>query len=181
MSLWNAKDADGFPQAPILPELSRDVCLNPKGLRSFLQLSRANTDDVVKQRLNSLLNSGKRPKEELCEEFTHGIMYKSWKDRLSAIEYCNGQSVELEREIESHQEAELQGKDIDPRIDPYAAADFQELKNSKYNQLRQLQNWVKNEKLIEDIVQNRSTGILNDVCVSSRLANQFQDWSASQK
>lgn len=179
MSFWNQSKEDAFPDSPQVPELSKEVCLNPKGLRAFLKLSRANTDDVIKQRINSLLNDKKHPREEICTQFSESILYKSWKERLSVIEFCDKESVSLEKSIESNQEPELQEKYVDPRIDPYAAREFNELKNSKYIQLRELQNWVKNEKLVEDIVQNRSTEILSDNCGVSNWKQNFNDWSSS--
>lgn len=181
MSFWNQSKDDAFPSPPQLPELSKDVCLNPKGLRAFLKLSRASTDDVIKQRINSLLNDKKHSKADICDSFASSILYKSWNDRLSAIEYCDQQSVTLEKSIESNQEQELQEKYVDPRIDPYAAGEFKELKESKYRQLRVLQNWVQNEKTIENIVQERSIEILSDNCGVAGWNEKFKQWSASQK
>lgn len=181
MSFWNQNKEDEFPESPEVPQLSKETCLNPKGLRAFLKLSRANTDDVIKQRLNSLLNDKQHAKTDICQSFADSILYKGWNDRLAAIEFCDREAVTLKTAIESNQESELQEKYVDPRIDPYAASEFKELKESKYRQLSELQNWVKNEKLIEDIVQSRSIGILTDNCGMSNWNEKFKQWSASQK
>lgn len=181
MSFWNQSNEDAFPESPRVPDLSRGACLNPKGLRAFLKLSRANTDDVIKQRLNSLLNDMKHTKADICNNFTDSILFQSWRDRLGAIEFCDKESVNLEKAIESNQEPELQEKYVDPRIDPYAAREFKELKESKYKQLKELQHWVHNEKLVEDIIQSRSVEILSDNCGMSDWTQQFKDWTNSLK
>lgn len=53
---------------------------------------------------------------------------------------------------------------IDTRIDPYALRDSQQELEEKYSKVDQLLNWVNNEKTIEQIVRNRSIGILQDTC-----------------
>ncbi|KAH3679968.1 hypothetical protein WICMUC_000711 [Wickerhamomyces mucosus] len=167
MSLWNDKtDVNAYPDSPQEPDLlNLDVCLSSKGLREFLNLSRHNTDDVIKQRLNSRLNDRNYSKSEVCKDFIDTIVIKNWTTRLKVIKFCSYQSELLESQLKREEEPNSTGLgEVDLRVDPYAIKDLESIKEEKYRQLSSLKNWVANEREIERIVQNRSLEVLQDTC-----------------
>lgn len=171
---------DKFPEPPVRPELSRESCLSPSGLRAFLRLSRANTDDVLKQRINALLRDDTQSKETICHGLSQDFLMASWKQRLETIEYCGRFSEELLKDVQSNEDQDLKDKLVDLRVNPYAQIDFDELKEQKFAQVDALKAWVSNERTIEDIVQSRSTAIMNERCGElSGWKAKFQQWSTS--
>lgn len=179
MALWNDKtDPDAFPEQPQQPTLSPSACLSPRGLRAFLALSRHSTDDVLRQRLNSL-ESHKRV--SLCTEYAQSTLFPAWKARSSAIEYCSSYAATLRTQLNDETEPEVQRivQNEDLRLDPYAQRDLEVLKDSKSAQLTSLENWISNERTIETIVRDRSSDILRDVCGYEEAMTAFEKWGSS--
>ncbi|KAI0464725.1 hypothetical protein LJB42_002348 [Komagataella kurtzmanii] len=171
--MWS-KNAEPIiePQTVRIHSLSRDACLTPKGVRSFLKLSRLSTDDVLKQQLNNKLNhhestysNRKKEKSSICNVFFESSILPAWEARSNAIEFCHKEAVKFRQEIKS-EESQINRRNelVDTRIDPYALRDLQQELEEKYLQVDQLLNWVNNEKTIEQIVRSRSIGMLQDTC-----------------
>ncbi|ODV63852.1 Mix23p ASCRUDRAFT_21315, partial [Ascoidea rubescens DSM 1968] len=152
--------------------LNRETCLSAKGVRTFLKLSRLGSDDILRQRLNSVIDKSRNiegGKEAICEGFVRDIIYPAWKSRERAIEYCSEEVKTMGREIEE-EEKKTGGKRGDEeheynlRIDPYAERDGIRMDKKKYETIDNLSNWLNNETLIEGIVRDRSLEILGDTC-----------------
>lgn len=151
--------------------LNREACVSPKGVRSFLKLSRLATDDVLQQKLNNLLNhhesgflSRKNPQAQ-CDQFIKEQIYPIWDARVKSIKFCGKEVAEMRAEIDETQlRIQHIKKTVDLRTNPYAAQDLQEELELKYADVIQLESWVKNEREIEKIIQQRSLGVFADIC-----------------
>ena len=172
MSLWNSRSQEEeFGRAPEEPYLNRQNCLSPKGIRTFLKLLRLASDDVLKQRLNSVFDKSHlkledKEKEVICGKFLRDIIYPAWTSREKAIEYCDREVTGLRREIEK-EESSGAGNGTEAynlRLDPYAERDGKSSIEKKYEKLDNLSNWLSNEKFIEGIVRDQSAEILRDTC-----------------
>ncbi|ODV98465.1 hypothetical protein PACTADRAFT_48223 [Pachysolen tannophilus NRRL Y-2460] len=169
------------------PALSREACLSPKGIRSFLQLSRLSTDDIIKAHLNNILDHRDRSLHksngEVCNDFLYRYLFNNWNSRLRSIEYCEVESKNLKSEIDKETAINEQKEAVtDPRINPYAEIDRKDETELKYLKYNQLNNWVNNEKEIEAIVQGRSIEIIKDTCkINSDLQQDFETWRSLNK
>ncbi|CDK25230.1 unnamed protein product [Kuraishia capsulata CBS 1993] len=173
LTVWDALEAEGSSHTPpVAPSASKETCLSPKGVRSFLNLSRLATDDVIRQRLNGLLQNthnlsghGKEAnKNALCKSFINDLLLPSWKARLQAIEYCSSVEREMRLEIEASHREVSNKKLVEPKLDPYAARDALEEVNQQFEGVDRFRGWLENESQVETIVRNRTIGIMQDSC-----------------
>lgn len=180
MSLWNdLNDYTKYPEIPELPnpEQIPDFCTSSKGLRQFLIHSRNLSDDVLRQRINSIvinneqLKNGKYEKEEICKEFIEKILIKSWNERLKGLQFCNVELNSLEKKIHDINNSKINKEGIDLRFDPYAIRDLENEKEEKLLKFNNLKNFLNNESKIESIIQEKSKEVIFDYCGVSELIN----------
>lgn len=109
--MWSKNAEPIIESQPVrLHSLSRDACITPKGVRSFLKLSRLSTDDVLKQQLNNKLNhhestysNHRKEKSSICNEFIESSILPAWEARSNAIEFCHKEAVNFRQEIKSEE------------------------------------------------------------------------------
>ena len=54
-------------------------------------------------------------------------------------------------------------------VDPYAVKKYNQQLQGQYSQCDSIENWVNNERVVEDIIREQTVDVLNDKCY-------FQDW-----
>ena len=147
--------------------LTPDNCHSSSRIRAFLRLSRIATDDTIRQHLNGVKSS----KE--CDGYFKAKIVPQWEARASIIQYCNDYAAHLRQET-AKGNAVMQSEPQDPksfdlRVDPYAVKKYNQQLEGQYSQCNAIDNWVNNEKMVEDIIREQTVDVLNDKCY-------YQDW-----
>lgn len=149
--------------------LTRDRCINPSLVDSFLRLLRHGSDDIIRQRIYDYTKKSKSrgPLNEKCHQFVKNELYPNWEARTKIIDFCDQQAKQMKDMLDEEYGSET-GNDLKPlvdaRLDPYAARDRVKLLQSKYMQWRSVNQWVENNRTIESILQSTSERILKDKC-----------------
>ncbi|SCU89329.1 LAME_0E03004g1_1 [Lachancea meyersii CBS 8951] len=146
--------------------MNRDRCLNRKLVDSFFKVLRHNNDDVIRQKLNNTGEKNKKAVNARCKEFVTQDLYPSWDLRLRAIGFCENEASCLKRELDAKHgtESSAQRPILNARMDPYAAAESTAVRESYYQQWRELTRWVDNQRGIEQILQRTAADILARAC-----------------
>ncbi|SCW00121.1 LAFE_0B09912g1_1 [Lachancea fermentati] len=159
--------------------ITRERCINPSLVDSFLRLLRHNTDDVIRQKLNNVGGTNEKIKSERCNEYVHKELYSCWAVRDKVISFCDNEAASMKKELDANYggTTETITAASDLRLDPYAAREKQEEKEFHYNDLRNLQRWVQNQREVEGILQNTSNRILQSSCdANTNYIAQFEDF-----
>ena len=171
---------------------------DPDLAADFLRLSRHTVDDTIAQNLNALLTPSSthfdptstsrtiaRPSArrkipaDTCSSFRAQVLFPSWRSRSDVLAYCAAVATSpdpddpelLVREVE---DAKASERIIDERLDPYSARYFP--REARTESLAAL---IRNERMVEKIVRERTWGVLGDKCddVDGTADQAFETWS----
>lgn len=162
----------------------------------FLRLSRSTIDDTITQNLNVLNDPAKNgfspsstshrevypPRHILplrsCQGFTQNVLFPSWQNRSDVLNYCasvatsddpeDPDTLTLLAETEAHRE-----KVVDERLDPYSGRWFPREPRTEV-----LANIVRNERMVEEIIRERSWRIVGERCGGLEPLGG-QDWKSA--
>lgn len=156
---------------PIIKQLTvtRERCINPTLVDSFLRLLRNGSDDIIRQKLStySRQETDAHIRSSKCDTFLNDELYPNWRARSQIISFCDTQSkqmkVELDKNYMQNSSSDVK-PDIDPRLDPYAARNRVEEQEASYREWRRLGTWIENNKQIESILRITSNRILKQNC-----------------
>lgn len=149
--------------------LTPDNCHNSSRIRAFLRLSRIATDDTIRQHLNEVKTS------KDCDTYFKSKIVPQWEARASIINYCNAYASNLRQEtakgnaVIQNEQQQQDPQSFDLRVDPYAVKKYNQQLDGQYAQCDAIDNWVNNEKMVEDIIREQTVDVLNDKCY-------YQDW-----
>lgn len=158
----------------ILSELlTPENCYSSIRLREFLRLSRIASDDGIRQHLNLV-----KSKEE-CDKYFQNSILPEWKARAEIIEYCSAYSAQLRDTTSRSAESRVAclsylNDQSDPRVDPYAQRSLLEEKERRFQDCDFIDNWVKNEKIIDDILKESTQEVLNQKCYYRKWIESFK-------
>lgn len=141
--------------------LTPENCESSSRIRAFLHLSRIATDDTIRQHLNEVNLRD-------CDSYFSRKIVPQWRARADAIAYCSNYAKKLREDTESSISGE---KNYDLRVNPYALKDEKDRLDRQYATCTTVENWVRNEEIVEKIIHEQTTGILNDRCY-------YKDWLA---
>ncbi|SCV01618.1 LANO_0F12662g1_1 [Lachancea nothofagi CBS 11611] len=146
--------------------MNRERCLNRELVDSFFRTLRHNSDDVIQQKLNNAGKTDRRAKSARCQEFVKQELFPSWDLRLKAVGFCEKEAFALKQELDEKYGATSvsAGQIREARMDPYAAAERLEAKESHYAQWKDLNRWIGNQHGIERILQRNAANILARSC-----------------
>lgn len=149
--------------------VTRQRCINPTVVDSFLRILRHSSDDIIKQRLNDYSRRNKRnsPIKQSCEKFLNDELYPNWRVRNQVIDFCRNESLHMKEELDfvnSQNPGGKNSKEFNLRMDPYAEQDQLEKKQVIYSDWNRLEKWIKNNDEIENILQGTSNRILREIC-----------------
>ncbi|GME72228.1 hypothetical protein B5S31_g2845 [[Candida] boidinii] len=182
---------------PSFPIVNREACKDSVSIRNFLKLSRSNTDDMIRTRLNNYLNhheqrksilfklnslNANKSKESQCLFFLKTVIYPQWEVRANTINLCYKESENLVKEVENSELVKLSDEEKIKllRDDPYALKDIQREIDSKYDVVNTMKSWTQNEIGIEEIIKKRSCDITYDICDFSKekidIIKEFNNW-----
>lgn len=182
---------------PSFPVVNREACKDSVSIRNFLKLSRSNTDDMIRTRLNNYLNhheqrksilfrlnslDANKSKESQCLFFLKTVIYPQWQLRASTINLCYKESDKMVKEVENSEIVKLSEEERIKllRDDPYALKDMQREIDSKYDVVNSMKSWTQNEIGIEEIIKKRSCDITYDICDFSKekidIIKEFNNW-----
>lgn len=147
-------------------KLTRQRCIGPTLIDSFLRTLRHRSDDVIKSKINNYTKSGSTNSEKikLCNNFVDRELYPNWEVRHKAIDFCEQQAIHMESELKEKYPKGLEEKHYNLRVDPYAERAAKEEYESHFKDLNTLTQWVENNKMVESILQSTSDSILKQRC-----------------
>lgn len=151
-------------QPSIASLLTPASCFSSTALRSFLRMSRKQSDDAVHTAL---------PRTGTCAEYVRNSLFPAWYERDCVVEYCQDVLRQKERELaesQSHDSPQIKKPKVDPRFDPYASSSdspYSQSSDKHYAEkqsLQQLKSWIHQEQQIESIVRDTSATFLSNRC-----------------
>lgn len=153
----------------------------------FLRLSRSQIDDTITQNLNALNTPASQkfdpsslttPSRTLpgrsvplpadsCASFATNVLFPSWQSRSDVLNYCASVATSddpndpdsLTRMAQSQADRE---RIVDERLDPYSGRFF-----PKESRTEILASVVRTERAVEEIVRNRTWGVVKERCGSA--------------
>ena len=146
--------------------LTRQQCIEPSLLDSFLRTLRHQSDDIIKSKINNYTRCGSTNDEklELCNNFVKEELYPNWEVRYKAIRFCEQQAEKMKIELVNKYPERPDKKEYNLRLDPYAEKAAKEEYESHFKDLDNVTQWIENNKMVESILQNTSNSILNQRC-----------------
>ncbi|KAL7272178.1 hypothetical protein RUND412_005026 [Rhizina undulata] len=163
------------------PPLSPQFCFSTRELKDFLRLSRATIDDTISQNLNALSTpsrDGFDPNStfqrtiptfrflpaDKCRQFTDNVLMASWQSRSDVLNYCASVATSEDPEDPDSlarlgETAAERERTVDERLDPYSGRFF-----PKETRTQILATVVRNERMVEEIVRERSWKIVKERC-----------------
>lgn len=145
----------------------------------FLRMSRASVDDSIIRNLNAQLSSpsttvdsshaivsdNRRVPISSCDSFQNRVLFPTWQARSDLLTYCAGVATSPDPDDPDHllrmeEDHKAREQLVDERLDPYSARYFP--RDSRTERLTQV---VRNELLIENIVRDRTWGVIRDRCM----------------
>lgn len=159
--------------------VTRERCVDPTLVDSFLRMLRYGSDDSLKQRLSAYykLEDSSPFKDKKCSKFLSDELYPNWQARDKIINYCRGQLEQMRTELEQKyvQEPSASLKaEVDLRIDPYAAKDRVQEQQNRYKELKRLETWIENQTKVESILLSNSNRALQQNC--NQNVNYIKDF-----
>lgn len=157
-------------------------CHDSGRIRAFLRLSRIATDDTIRQHLNEI-------KQRDCESYLVKKIFPQWEARSELIDYCfkysknlrnstsQGKAVPKAVNLPSSnvQENETSIEEqFDLRTDPYAYKSHQQQLESQFTHCDMIDNWVKNEQSVEQILRQETIKVFNDKCYQKDWTKDIQ-------
>ncbi|AET39676.1 Mix23p Ecym_4654 [Eremothecium cymbalariae DBVPG len=148
--------------------LNRKGCMNPTYVDSFLGILRRTTDNNINQKTNKILNDDSQDIKPRCDQFIREELYPSWAVRNRIIDFCAAEAGLLKEKLiteYAHLNAEIEPAPIvDARIDPYAPMDLDNREKIFFHDVMRLEEWVRNQRQIEQIVKLTTLRTLGKVC-----------------
>lgn len=161
-----------FPkEVPLVKHLTvtRERCVNPTLVDSFLRLLRYGSDDNIRQRLSAYRSYEQEGpyNERRCDKFLNSELYPNWHSRSRIIDYCTGQLGLMKTELDQkygQDPATFVKAEVNTRLDPYAARDRAQEQESRYTEYKRLSTWIENQERIESILRTNSSRVLRQNC-----------------
>lgn len=146
--------------------LTRQQCIEPSLLDSFLRTLRHQSDDTIKSKINNYTRSGSTNDEklELCDTFVRQELYPNWEIRYKAIKFCEQEAEKMKVELVNKYPDGPNKREYNLRLDPYEERAAKEEYESHFRDLDNVTQWVENNKMVESILQNTSDSILRERC-----------------
>lgn len=165
--------------------VTRERCLNPSLVDSFLSLLRHGTDDLIKQRMSTYGRAGGNGSfsEEKCDQFLAKELYPNWFARDQVLGFCEDEMKQMSSQLSQEygdQSSLGQVPRVDSRVDPYAARNQSEERESHFAKVRRLQIWLGNHRQVESILRSNSDRVLKSICdQNANYIKQF--WKFQQE
>ncbi|GAV55256.1 hypothetical protein ZYGR_0AS05800 [Zygosaccharomyces rouxii] len=165
--------------------VTRERCINPSLVDSFLSLLRHGTDDMIKQRMSTYerANGAPRFSTAKCDQFLGKELYPNWLVRDQVLGFCENEMNQLKSQLlqdYGDESSTTKAPQLDSRIDPYAARDLLEERDMHFGKLARLQTWLDNHKQVESILRSNSDRVLKNICDEN--ANYLQQfWNFGQE
>ncbi|CAR28848.1 hypothetical protein ZYGR_0U02060 [Zygosaccharomyces rouxii] len=165
--------------------VTRERCINPSLIDSFLSSLRHGTDDMIKQRMSTYdrTNGARRFSAGRCDQFLAKELYPNWSTRDQVLGFCENEMNQMKSELlrEYGDESSMTKKSqLDSRIDPYASKDQLQERDTHFGKLTRLQTWLDNHKKVESIVRSNSDRVLKNICdENANYLEQF--WKFGQE
>lgn len=159
--------------------VTRERCINPSLVDSFLSLLRHGTDDMIKQRMSTYdrANTDRRFSVGKCGQFLDKELYPSWLARDQVLTFCENEMNQMKSQLSQgsgDESSTTKSPQVDSRIDPYAARDQLEEREVHFGKLARLQTWLDNHKQVESILRSNSDRVLKNICdENANYLNQF--------
>ncbi|SCU97141.1 LAMI_0F09032g1_1 [Lachancea mirantina] len=146
--------------------VTREGCVDPRLLNSFLRAMRHNSDDVIREKLNNVKDLTTHEKRARCQDFVHNELSGNWRIRDKVISFCENESSQLKTELDQlyAQNVDASQATVSARMDPYAPRAEQMRKDLEYGDWQRLDAWVKNQREVESILQKSAVSVLNTRC-----------------
>lgn len=149
--------------------VTRERCVNPSLVDSFLSLLRHGTDDMIKQRMSTYERSNGAPRYSAakCDKFLDKELYPNWLVRDQVLGFCEKEMNQLKQELSQEygdESSTTKTPQLDSRIDPYAARDLLDERDMHFGKLARLQTWLDNHKEVESILRSNSDRVLKNIC-----------------
>ncbi|KAL0639872.1 hypothetical protein Q9L58_000963 [Maublancomyces gigas] len=149
---------------------------------SFLHVSRSTIDDTISQNLNSLNTPASRtfdpsstarrfqtPRNRSlpaasCRTFTEHVLLPSWQSRSDVLNYCASVAASDDPDdpdsvVRIATNTAGQERVVDERLDPYSGKFY-----PRESRTEILARVIRNERLVEDIIRERSWRIVGEKC-----------------
>lgn len=146
--------------------VTRERCVDPSLIDSFLRFLRHGSDDIIRQKLNNYRKGSINGKNK-CKEFLKQELYPNWQIRNNIISFCEKEAAEMKNETDQqcgNNKKTTAEPLIDARIDPYAARERAEKQEAQYKDWTKVTEWVANNRKIEQILTSTTEGILRQNC-----------------
>lgn len=137
-----------------------ETCHSSTRIREFLRLSRLASDDSIKEHLNETT-------KEKCDSFFRSQLLPHWSARADLILYCSDEASNLRSQVRLNRATS--NSNVDLTLDPYAVKDANQKLKDLFAACEAIENWVSNERLVENIIQEHSADVLNRKCY-------YYDW-----
>ncbi|RMZ85769.1 hypothetical protein DV737_g498, partial [Chaetothyriales sp. CBS 132003] len=174
---------------PLPPPLSPSLCFSHSALLAFLNSSRNLIDDSISTNLNALSTPSRtsplsssstdpnttirqphpsqRPiLRSACDTFITTVLFPSWQAREQLLDYCTAiaQAPDPDDPDAAAREAynragEARVESKNERLDPYSGRFFR-----KESRAEELAEFCERERVVEDIVRERSWGVVRSRC-----------------
>ncbi|AQZ18713.1 YBL107C [Zygosaccharomyces parabailii] len=165
--------------------VTRERCLNPSLVDSFLSLLRHGTDDLIKQRMSTYGRAGGNGSypEEKCDQFLAKELYPNWLARDQVLGFCEDEMKQMRSQLSQEygeQTSLRQRPRVDSRVDPYAARNQSEELEAHFAKVQRLQIWLGNHRQVESILRSNSDRVLRSICdQNANYIKQF--WKFQQE
>ncbi|KAI5855901.1 caffeine-induced death protein 2 [Tricharina praecox] len=164
------------------PPLTPQFCFSTSALKDFLRASRSTIDDTISQNLNALstpashrfnpsstANRASPPVSRTldpgkCVSFTYNVLLPSWQSRSDVLNYCASVATSDDPDdpdILAEKAADRE-RIVNERLDPYSGRFF-----PRETRTEILAGVVRNERMVESIVRERTWRIVNERCGES--------------
>lgn len=162
--LRNLDRPDTIVIASVKSILSPGGCVSPQEIKSFLTMSRKQSDYRVHNDI---------PRTGSCNDYVTDVIFPAWLSRDYVLDYCGFVANQAENQLlndkpiaDSSVEPD-ESNPIDPRVDSYGNRDYGKKPVSVDNSIRA---WVDRERSIEDIIRQDTAKFLQRKCGPSFLA-----------
>lgn len=121
-----------------------------------------------------------------CESFRSKVLFPSWQARTDVLHYCAGVATSPDPDDPNHilreiEDAKARDRVVDERLDPYSGRYFpREVRTER------LASLIRSERMVEDIVRQRTWKIMQERCEDSRVGSSLpgdalENWQRTQR
>lgn len=116
-----------------------------------------------------------------CDVFSTKVLFPTWRTRNDVLEYCAGVATSPDPDDPDHtvrevEDAKARDRVVNERLDPYSARYFPEQTRTD-----RLAAMVKNERMVEQIIRDRTWSVIADRCNLDRRRQMSGGLPAWQK